>query len=301
MNSGPRIAVLMTCHNRRAKTLAALAALFAQRGLPPGTTLTVHLVDADSADGTADAVRAAFPEVDVVSTGADVYWGTGTRMAAERAPASAHVMWLNDDVVLHPEALAALMRTAGPMKDPVVVVGATRSGDGTRTTYGGHRLRRGTWRPPRLEPVEPHRFRPLPIDTCNGNVVLVTAAARRRLGDLDASFPHRIGDTDYGFRARAAGVPLLLAPGHSGDCDDHPPSEKGSSKEPGIGPRLALRRLASVREAPPGPWWTYCRRHLGLWGVLTFFSPYVKTVLGATARRSRGYLPPRWVGGRTAP
>lgn len=273
------VAVLMTCHNRRDTTLAALASLQAQADLPAGTTVTVHLVDAGSTDGTAAAVRAAFPGTDVVAAGPDVYWGTGTYLAAARATPTANVLWLNDDVVLDPGALAVLLRTAIPLDRPVVAVGAMRSGDGTRTTYGGYRVVRARLRPASLEPLEPHPNRPMPCDTCNGNAVLVTPAARRLLGEVDPVFPHRMGDVDYGLRARRAGIQLLLAPGHVGRCDDRPSRATGTSAEPGIGPRTALRRLTSVREQPLGPWWLYCRRHLGLWAPLIFCSPYIRAVL----------------------
>jgi hypothetical protein len=278
----PHIAVLMTCHNRRDRTIAALAALRSQTGPSADAAVTVHLVDTGG-DGTAAAVRAAFPNTDVVVEGPDVYWGTGTAIAASRAAPTAHVLWLNDDVVLAASALATLLATAAPLDRPTIVVGAMRSGDSTRTTYSTYRVVKTHLRRPALERVEPDAALPTPSDTCNGNAVLVTAAARRMLGDLDPSFPHQMGDLDYGLRARRAGIPVLLAPGHLGICDDHPPHPVGTSREPGIGPRTALRRLVSVRELPPGPWWLYCRRHFGPWAPLIFWSPYVKTTLRSAA------------------
>ncbi|MFD5742910.1 glycosyltransferase family 2 protein [Streptomyces massasporeus] len=284
----------MACHNRRERTLAALAALDGQLGLPPGTALTVHLVDAGSTDGTGAAVRAAFPATDVVRADADVYWGTGTAMAAARADPDAHVLWLNDDVVLAADALAVLLRTAAPLRRAAVVVGAMLSADGSRTTYGGYRLRRSPWRPPRLERVEPDPHRPRACDSCNGNAVLVTHAARRTLGDVDPAFPHRMGDSDYGLRARKAGIPVLLAPGHVGVCDDHPPLAPGTSRATGITVRTALRRATSLREQPLGPWWRFCRRHFGVWSPLVFCSPYAKTLVTAvlTKRSPAGAHPP---------
>ncbi|TKA11808.1 glycosyltransferase family 2 protein [Actinacidiphila oryziradicis] len=278
----------MTCHNRRNQTIAALSSLHAQTGLPDGTTFTVHLVDAGSSDGTAAAVRSAFPDVDVISAGQDVFWGTGTVIAAAKADPDAHVLWLNDDVLLDPQALCVLLCTATPVEQPVVVAGAMRSSDGTCTTYSGFRLVHTRLRAPGLEPLEPDPCQPQTCDTFNGNVVLVTAAARHILGEIDQVFPHRMGDSDYGLRARQAGVPVFLAPGHLGVCDNHPPHARGSSREVGIGPYTALRRRASVREQPPGPWWRYCRRHLGPWAPLFFCSPYVTAVLRSAVRRAHG-------------
>jgi GT2 family glycosyltransferase len=275
------VAVLMTCHNRRERTLAALASLKAQSGLPAGTALTVHLVDAGSTDGTSAAVRREFPDTDVITVGPDVYWGTGTRIAAERADPTAHVVFLNDDVRLVPEALAVLLRTAAPLQRAAIAVGAMRSSDAVRTTYSGYRIVSAGARPPRLVRVEPDPSCRTSCDTCNGNAVLVTCAARRVLGNLDAAFPHRMGDLDYGLRARRAGIPVLLGPGHLGTCDDHSVQDPGASGEPGITALTSLRRLTSVRELPPRPWWRFCRRHFGVWAPLCFCSPYVRTLGGA--------------------
>ncbi|WP_330339903.1 glycosyltransferase family 2 protein [Streptomyces sp. NBC_00557] len=282
------LTVLMACHNRRESTLRALDSLQAQKGLPRGVSIGVHLVDAGSSDGTADAVRATFPGTDVVTVGPDVYWGTGMAIAAQRAPADSHVLWLNDDVELHPHAVATLLRTADPLRHPVVVVGATRSRVAPRTTYSGYRMTRtGGLRPPSAVRLEPDADGPRSCDTGNGNIVLVTAAARRVLGDIDRVFPHRLGDLDYGLRARRAGIPVLLAAGYLGVCDQNPARAPGTSAEPGIGPGLALRRLASVREQPPGPWWHYCRRHLGIWAPLIFCSPYVRALSRSLIRSPR--------------
>ncbi len=57
------IAVLLTCHNRRAETLRCLEALLAQDA---GASLRVFLVDDGSTDGTGEAVRVSFPQVNVV-------------------------------------------------------------------------------------------------------------------------------------------------------------------------------------------------------------------------------------------
>ena len=59
------IAVLMTCHNRKDKTLASIDSLFQQK-MPADFRLEVYLVDDASTDGTAEAVTQKYPEVKVV-------------------------------------------------------------------------------------------------------------------------------------------------------------------------------------------------------------------------------------------
>jgi GT2 family glycosyltransferase len=286
----PRIAVLMTCHNRRDRTLAALACLREQRGLPEGTTVTVHLVDAGSTDGTSSAVSEQFPEVEVTTVGTEVMWAEGMRRASLRSrraslPSWDHQLWLNDDVELVDDALAQLLRTSAQVGGAAIVVGPVHSSDATRTTYSGRRRTLPRWHP------RSHDFslvlptgRPEPCDTCNGNVVLVPRRVWERLGDMDRRFNHLMADYDYGLRARRAGIPLYVSPRHVGVCDANAPLS--GSREPGIGVSEALRRLTSPRELPPRQWWVYCLRHLWPWAPLLAISPYARTVLRALPGRT---------------
>ncbi|THA30040.1 glycosyltransferase [Streptomyces sp. A1547] len=277
------IAVLITSHNRREKTLSALSALHVQRGLPEDTEVRIHLVDAGSTDGTPEAVRAAHPRVEVVTVGDDVYWGQGMRIASRNSHAAGlppweYQLWLNDDVVLDRDALAVLLDTVRAVRPGAVVVGAVRARNGAHTTYSGRSGRA-------LTLVEP-TGRPEPCDTYNGNVVLLPRAVHERIGDIDKVFRHGMGDYDHGFRARRAGIPAYVSPRHVGSCDRNPPDT--GSREPGIGVREALRRVTSQRELPPRQWWVYCRRHAWPWAPLLMVSPYLKTVARALAGRRVG-------------
>ncbi|MEV3853946.1 glycosyltransferase [Streptomyces sp. NPDC050095] len=264
----------MTSHNRCATTLAALDAVAAQRGLPPGAHVEVHLVDAGSTDGTPEAVRRAHPGAEVAVVGPDVFWGEGMRLASRNSraagrPEPTHQLWLNDDVRLAPDALSQLLDTSRQFGDQAVIVGAVRH-DGV-TTYSGRRGRA-------LTPVEP-TGRPEPCDTYNGNAVLLPWAVRERVGDIDKVFKHGMGDYDHGHRARAAGVAAYVAPRHVGECPANPVLR--GSREPGIGVREALRRRVSQRELPVRQWWVYCWRHAGVRAPVLMVSPYVMTVVRA--------------------
>ncbi|MEV6054290.1 glycosyltransferase [Streptomyces sp. NPDC052107] len=275
------IAVLITSHNRREKTLSALAALANQRRLPRNTVVRTHLVDAGSSDGTPDAVRAAHPEVDVITVSSTVYWSHGMRIASFHSrhaedPAWDYQLWLNDDVVLDEDALAVLLGTADAVGPGKIVVGAVRGREERfTTTYSGRRGRT-------LALIEP-TGRPELCDTYNGNVVLLSRAAYERVGDIDKVFRHGMGDYDHGFRARRAGIAACVTPRHVGSCDRNPPHT--GSREPGIGVREALRRVISPGELPPRQWWVYCLRHCWPWAPLLMFSPYVRTVARALTQR----------------
>ncbi|MFF0506707.1 glycosyltransferase family 2 protein [Streptomyces fimicarius] len=290
------LAVLMTSHDRRARTLSALRALEEQRGLPAGTTLGVHLVDTGSTDGTPEAVRLRHPAVEVMSVGADVPRNQALRIASRNSrsggggggPLGAapggpshpwtHQLWLDDGVDLFPDALATLLRTAEAAGPEAVVVGAVRNAYGD-TVYSGRRGRS-------LTLVEPGEHRPQPCDTYDGRVVLVSRAVYDLVGDPDKVFRHRMGDYDHGCRARRAGVGAFVAPGHTGACVGGPVAP--GSREPGIGVREALRRVTSGRELPPHLWWVYCLRHTWPWAPYLMVSPCARTAARATLGRLRG-------------
>ncbi|MFE5960632.1 glycosyltransferase family 2 protein [Streptomyces rubiginosohelvolus] len=290
------LAVLMTSHDRRARTLSALRALEEQLGLPAWTTLGVHLVDTGSTDGTPEAVRLRHPAVEVMSVGADVSRNQALRIASRNSrsggggggplggtpggPSHAwtHQLWLDDGVELFRDAVATLLRTSEAAGSDAVVVGAVRNAYGD-TVYSGRRGRS-------LTLVEPGAHRPERCDTYDGRVVLVPRAVYDLVGDPDKVFRHRMGDYDHGRRARRAGVAAFVAPGHAGECVDGPAAP--ASREPGIGVREALRRVTSVRELPPRQWWVYCLRHTWPWAPYLMVSPYARTAARATVGRLRG-------------
>ncbi|MFJ6608870.1 glycosyltransferase family 2 protein [Streptomyces sp. NPDC091289] len=290
------LAVLMTSHDRRARTLSALRALEEQRGLPAGTTLGVHLVDTGSTDGTPEAVRLRHPAVEVMSVGADVPRNQALRIASRNSRSGGggggalgvtpggpshpwtHQLWLDDGVELFPDAVVALLRTADAAGSDAVVVGAVRNAYGD-TVYSGRRGRS-------LALVEPGEHRPEPCDTYDGRVVLVSRAVYDLVGDPDKVFRHRMGDYDHGCRARRAGVSAFVAPGHAGECVGGPVAP--ASREPGIGVREALRRVTSGRELPPRQWWLYCLRHTWPWAPYLMVAPYARTAARATLGRLRG-------------
>src|SRR5450756_929351 len=110
--SSQRIAVLLTCFNRKEKTLQCLESVFAQR-MPDGVQVQVFLVDDGSKDGTSDAVRLLFPQVRIQSGDGNLFWAGGMRLVWRAVLQSGgfDYFWLvNDDTVMHPDALENLLK-----------------------------------------------------------------------------------------------------------------------------------------------------------------------------------------------
>ncbi|RME68707.1 MAG: glycosyltransferase family 2 protein [Verrucomicrobia bacterium] len=270
-----RVAVLMACHNRKALTLACLEALRAQhgvrfvapeaasraeeRGMAPWE-VSVFLVDDASSDGTAPAVRAAFPEVVIIEGDGALFWCGGMRRAWERAAQmdfDAYV-WLNDDTMLEPDAFERLFRTLADADEAAVVVGACRDPETGAITYGGMDARFGL--------LEPLPDRPRACESFHGNVVVIPRAVYRKVGGMSGAYTHSLGDVDYAERARRAGVPMLLAPGFVARCRGNgvPRWQRGDLS---LGERW--RALHAPTGCPPGEYARFFRlKHGWKWPLV---------------------------------
>ena len=271
------IAALITCHNRKEKTIACLERLFGQ-SLPPETVLQVHLVDDGSTDGTSHDVRATYPAVNIIPADGSLYWCDGMRLAwghASKADPDSYFL-INDDTVLYPGALASLLAIAerSPAK-PCIVVGSCRDALTGSHTYGGEIVR--TRHPGQTVPLVPEDTGVKPCDTFNGNCVLVTRAAFRQLGPL-RSFKHAIADTDYGLRATRMGIPVLLAPGYLATCSRNPVHD--SWRDRALSRPQRMRLLLGRKGLPPGDWWKFLWAHAGLRALVYWPAPYLRVLVG---------------------
>ena len=287
------VCALLTCFNRRAQTLAGLAALEGAGSQSPWHLHAV-LVDDGSRDGTGEAVRRRFPWVEVIDGDGSLYWCRGMHRAFARALVQGHdhYLWLNDDTLLDADALVRLLDCHAALQRhrdrPLIIVGSTRDEGGARITYGGRR-RTSRWRSLTLALVRPGD-EPQRVDTFDGNVVLVSAAAARLLGNLDPAFEHAMGDTDYGLRAEHLGVECWLAPGTHGRCGDNPAT--GTHADPALPWRSRWRLMLGRRGLPLRSWWRFTRRHAGLLWPAYFLWPYLQlAAAGLGWRRAPTALP----------
>lgn len=207
------VAVLITCHNRRSKTLTALQRLH-EATLPQHSRFGIFLVDDGSSDGTAEAVSAAYPSVEVIKGDGSLFWNGGMRLAWSHAAKVGfdYYLWLNDDTFLEPDGLLKLFAALAAQRAQVgqegIIVGSAREPTSDRASFGVFSFR-GVEAPP---------TQPGPIEIFNGNAVLVSAHAFSRLGNLSPAYRHCFGDIDYGLRARRADIPVWAASGFVATC-----------------------------------------------------------------------------------
>lgn len=258
-----RIAVLMTCYNRKEMTLRCLSRL--------NWPLDVYLVDDGCADGTSAAVRKYADEVvkrggggqwnlHLVHGNGSLFWARGMELAWREAlryedslhSAPAHYpyaydgfLWLNDDVDLGPNAISAILHSCSANQHSVVV-GELENARG-EIVYGT----RG--------------------DLFTGNFVFVPRSVYEKVGMICGEFAHAWADSDYAMRCKRAGVRVVSC-GVVGRCEGHPnrPPLKG----------LSLRERWGMLFDPKG-WcvhdlWLYRRRN---WGVCAAIASCAHLVL----------------------
>ena len=208
----PAIAVVLVNWNSRDDVLRALGSL---RGAPG---LEVAVVDNGSSDGSAAAIREAFPEVRVLETGANLGF-PGACNVGIAATGGEWVLLLNNDAEVEPGCLEELRRRAAGappdlgMIQPLIVFASRPS----FVNSTGIRIR-DTGRA-----ADRHFDRPVEAAEGAGDPFCPTACAARdrrrmleevRLGDqfLDAEYFMYFEDVDLGWRCRLAGWRAAYAP-----------------------------------------------------------------------------------------
>jgi GT2 family glycosyltransferase len=276
MPESARVVACLTAFNRREKTCAALGAFFEQEG---GFGLSAVLMDDGSRDGTTEAVSASFPKTEILRGDGSLFWNGGMAAAFEvaRRQSPDFYLWLNDDTMLRQNALRRLVDDYRTLDSSAgaIVVGSTLDGDSGSHTYGGVR-KASVWHPGRFVLVEPSQSLQA-CDAMNGNIVLVSAQAAERVGAIDDSFTHSMGDYDYALRARAAGLPVVVGRGYHGACPRNSPGSAWHEKAT-VGQRY--RAAISAKGLPVREWTYFLRKHGGLLWPIAWLATYRRILTG---------------------
>ncbi|MBD1908906.1 glycosyltransferase family 2 protein [Funiculus sociatus GB2-A5] len=283
---GTSIAILITCYNRKPKTLASLEALFNQV-LPADFELCVYLVDDGSTDGTTEAVSHTYPQVKIIEGNGNLFWNGGMRMAFSEAIKHNHNyhLWLNDDTLIYPDALSKMLATSQRLAEqgyaPVIVTGATRDPETNTVSYGG--VERNTWwHPFKFRWLEPGE-EPTRCDTMHGNCVLIPREIYQTIGNLDPDFRHYAGDFDYGLRAKQKGYTVWLAPGYIGTCSGNPLYANWMDSN------LPIRERWQKAEQPKNFTFKerqlFAQRHAGILWPIFWLLPYRKLLFSSFGKR----------------
>ena len=275
-----RIAVILTCFNRKPKTLACLAALEQQEG-QQSIQLDVYLVDDGSTDGTREAVQTAHPNVKIIPGTGGLFWNGGMRLGFAQAIAVGYdyYLWLNDDTLLYPHAVQTLLNTAQTLaesgENQAIITASTCDPETKELSYGGV-VHHSWWHPLKFRVIPPTETAKQ-CDTMYGNCVLIPQTVVQILGNVESQFTHYGGDFDYGLRAYQHNCSVWIAPGYLATCPRNPPEESIwlSSKMP---LQERFKKVLQPKGLPPKESMIFARRHAGFLWFFYWLLPYIRLV-----------------------
>jgi len=204
-----KIAILITCHNRKTKTLACLDSIFQQKS---DCSFEIYLCDDNSSDGTCDAVSRFYPSVHLIRGSGNLYWGRGMITAWKESLKNNSFdafLWLNDDVTLNENAIDTMLTAYVTANKDCIISGEFCSSTGD-FSYGA--------KDAKSKPILPNG-QLQKVFYLNGNFVLVSKKTVDVIGILDWSYIHHNGDYEYGLRAQRSGIPVLTTPCYVGTCE----------------------------------------------------------------------------------
>ena len=145
-----RAAILITCFNRKDKTLSCLKSIYTQAKVKD-LSLTIYLVDDGSSDGTSNAVSSTYPEVNILFGDGNLYWNGGMNLAWRAAIKGCfdYYIWINNDIEMVSDAFRVMFEayhsgyTSSTTKP--VVVGCFYDPDSGHHAYGGFLVKKSIW------------------------------------------------------------------------------------------------------------------------------------------------------------
>ena len=129
------LAIIMTVHNRKEKTLKCLESISRVMNIPP---YDVIICDDASSDGTAEEVMKKYPDIIIVKGSGNCFWTRGMYLAMKEARKRDYDLYLmvNDDVQFSQEMWNIMNETLSERRN-IGVTGATRSSLTGELTYSG--------------------------------------------------------------------------------------------------------------------------------------------------------------------
>ena len=221
---GPEVSVMLVNWNTREMTLDCLRTVFAQTRSTP---FEVILVDNGSADGSAEAIAAEFPQVVLMAEQENHGFAKATNISVERARGK-YVLLLNTDTLVLDRAIDKLVEFAEANPEARIWGGRTVFEDGSLnpnsswgkiTPWSMFCFAAGLsmmFRNSALFNPEAYggwqRDTPREIDVVQGSFLLITKAFWDELGGFDPVFFMYGEEADLCARARARGARPKMTP-----------------------------------------------------------------------------------------
>ncbi len=203
------LSIVIVSFNARTDLEACLASLAAN---PPSLDHDILVIDNASADGSADAARAAGVRVIALERNAGF---AAANNAGIRETRGELILLLNSDTVVPPGAIDSLVARLRAVPDAAVAGPGLRDGAGRpELSFGGMISPLNEWRQKRRTPdwIDRETAREQFVDWVSGACLLVYRADAERAGLLDERFFLYTEDVDFCHAIRRLGRKVLFTP-----------------------------------------------------------------------------------------
>lgn len=224
-NEPVRVEIIAPVHNRRDITLQCLKSI---NNLDrSGLDIHVIIVDDGSTDGTSEAIRKQYPDVEIVAGNGELWFTAATNRGIQAALKHSpdYVLTINDDEVFDPQLLQRMVACA--KENPKSVVGALlllwdqphrvfQVAPQWNVWLGGYRhwQQQTVWTVPDA---------PFEVDVIVGNCVLFPVEAIRECGLMNEKRLPHYGDAEFTPRMKRRGWRLLIEPSARVFCQPNTP------------------------------------------------------------------------------
>lgn len=271
-----KITVVLTCFNRKAKTLECV-----KRLVEGNKNIQFDFVIADdgSTDGTAEALKASdyANRIEVVETKGNCYYSggmyLGMKCILEKEVQADYVLMVNDDVSFFEGTIQELIEQS-KQSDDSVIVGATCDKQ-YQQTYGAVKYTGGF--SVRYRAVKTGEN--IECDTFNANCVLIPYEFFLRVGAMDSNYIHSLGDFDYGLSLKRAGAKIYSSKNYVGICERN--SIKGTWLDKSLSLKKRIVLKETIKGAPAKQWFYFLKKNFGIGKAIVFtVTPYINLILG---------------------
>lgn len=215
-----KIAVLITCFNRKDKTVQCLKTL-KTRLANTEIEYDIHLTDDGCTDGTAEAVLKECPNA-IIYKGGNLYWAGGMRLCYKGAFEKGgydYFLFLNDDTYVNEYFVSDFFECHNFSKGKAVICGNTCDAATLERTYAGVEIT--SYFPYRTRSLIP-TGKPERMHLCGANIMFIPKCIPEKIGLIPEIYVHSIADNDLTMRALRNGFEVIMTPHYCGYCTaDH--------------------------------------------------------------------------------
>lgn len=233
------------------------------------------LVDGGSSDGTLEAVRLMFDNVEVISA-PNKYWAQcvtiGFSTISSRITKHDFLLIFNDDIQVFQSFSVDLKRYIDKRSQDNILVMPFCDPVTKQATYGGLKKSKSLY---------PLRFERVPVssglascDTLNMNCCIIPGKITFDIEIFPSNFIHNSADIHFGLQLTSRGYTIIQNDRYVGYCNRN--SFVGTSQERGIGPLRRIMRSLSVKEQPIWQRYYFMRSNGGRLWIVWWLFYYIK-------------------------